>query len=155
MSFLTKAIKATENELAETAEGGLQADVTGFIDTGSYALNALLSGSIYGGAPANKILAFAGASATGKTFFALSMAQTFLEDNPKSEIIIFDSEDAITSEMLLARVGVGALALDDKDDEDLSERGVRGASAANKLVFRLLLFWAVVIAALTLSGLSA
>lgn len=59
------------------------------------------------------------------------------------------------SEMLLARVGVGALALRNKDDEELVERGVRGASAANKLVFRLLLIWAVVIAALTLSGLSA
>ena len=59
------------------------------------------------------------------------------------------------SEMLLARVGVGALALRNRDDEELVERGVRGASAANKLVFRLLLIWAVVIAALTLSGLSA
>ncbi len=56
------------------------------------------------------------------------------------------------SEMLLARVGVGALALRYKDDEELVERGVRGASAANKLVFRLLLIWAVVIAALTLYG---
>ncbi len=56
------------------------------------------------------------------------------------------------SEMLLARVGVGALALHDRDDEELVERGVRGASAANKLVFRLLLIWAVVIAALTLYG---
>lgn len=56
------------------------------------------------------------------------------------------------SEMLLARVGVGALALRDRDDEELCDRGVRGASAANKLVFRLLLVWAVVIAALTLHG---
>jgi len=56
------------------------------------------------------------------------------------------------SEMLLARVGVGALALHSKDDEELVERGVRGASAANKLVFRLLLIWAVVIAALNLYG---
>jgi AmpE protein len=56
------------------------------------------------------------------------------------------------SEMLLARVGVGALALRDQDDEALNDRGVRGATAANKLVFRLLLIWAVVIAALTLYG---
>lgn len=56
------------------------------------------------------------------------------------------------SEMLLARVGVGALALRNRDDEELVERGVRGASAANKLVFRLLLIWAVVISALTLYG---
>jgi AmpE protein len=55
------------------------------------------------------------------------------------------------SETLLARVGVGALALHD-DDEDMCRRGVRSASSANTLVFRLLLIWAVVIAALTLYG---
>ena len=55
------------------------------------------------------------------------------------------------SETLLAKVGVGALALHD-DDDDLCKRGVRSAAAANKLVFRLLLIWAVVIAALTLYG---
>ena len=56
------------------------------------------------------------------------------------------------SEHLLARVGVAALALQDDPDEDLVSRGVRGASAANRLVFRLLLIWAVVIAAMTLYG---
>ena len=34
------------------------------------------------------------------------------------------------SEMLLGRVGVGALALRESDGEDLSDRGVRGAAAA-------------------------
>jgi len=56
------------------------------------------------------------------------------------------------NEHLLARVGVSALALGDDPDEDLVERGVRGATAANRLVFRLLLIWAVVIAAMTLYG---
>lgn len=56
------------------------------------------------------------------------------------------------SEHLLARVGVSALALVDSEDEDLVQRGVRGATAANQLVFRLLLIWAVVIAAMTLYG---
>jgi len=55
------------------------------------------------------------------------------------------------NEHLLGRVGVAALALDD-DDEDVAERAVRGATAANRLVFRLLLIWAVVIAAMTLYG---
>ncbi|MCK5325279.1 MAG: regulatory signaling modulator protein AmpE [Woeseiaceae bacterium] len=57
-----------------------------------------------------------------------------------------------SSENLLARVGVGALALEDDVDADLTERGVRGATAANRLVFRLLLIWAVIIAAMTLYG---
>ena len=53
---------------------------------------------------------------------------------------------------LLARVGSSALALADEKGESLVDRGVRGATAANRLVFRLLLIWAVVIAAMTLYG---
>jgi len=56
------------------------------------------------------------------------------------------------SESLLARVGVAALALPTIDDESPAERGIRGATAANGLVFRLLGIWAVVIAAMTLYG---
>ena len=56
------------------------------------------------------------------------------------------------NEHLLARVGVSSLALGEDEDEDLVERGIRGATAANQLVFRLLLIWAVVIAAMTLYG---
>ncbi len=56
------------------------------------------------------------------------------------------------SEHLLARVGIAALACQDLADETVTERGIRGARAANKLVFRLLLFWAVIIAAMTLYG---
>jgi AmpE protein len=56
------------------------------------------------------------------------------------------------SERLLARVGVAALALEAGEDEDLTARGVRGATAAKRLVFRLLLIWAVIISAMTLYG---
>jgi AmpE protein len=56
------------------------------------------------------------------------------------------------SERLLARVGTGALALQDLDDETVAERGIRGAQAANGLVYRLLFIWAAVIAAMTLYG---
>ena len=56
------------------------------------------------------------------------------------------------SEALLARVGIGALALQSNEDESASKRGVRGATAANGLVFRLLFIWAAVIAAMTLYG---
>jgi AmpE protein len=56
------------------------------------------------------------------------------------------------SEHLLARVGIAALALQDRPDESPQERAIRGAEAANHLVFRLLLIWAVIIAAMTLYG---
>lgn len=56
------------------------------------------------------------------------------------------------NESLLARVGIGALALQDSDDESEAERGIRGATAANGLVFRLFVIWVAVIAAMTLYG---
>ncbi len=56
------------------------------------------------------------------------------------------------NEHLLARVGTAALAIQDDSEEDLMSRGIRGATAANRLVFRLLLIWAVVISAMTLYG---
>lgn len=56
------------------------------------------------------------------------------------------------SDQLLARVGVASLALAPLDGENEVSRAIRGATAANRLVFRLLLLWAVVIAAMTLYG---
>ena len=67
--FLKEVIKETGNEYASLVSDGVAAgDVSSFIDTGSYTLNALLSGSIFGGLPSNKITAIAGEAATGKTF---------------------------------------------------------------------------------------
>lgn len=66
-----------------------------------------------------------------------------------------EEKDATTSERsenLLARVGIAALALQARPDETTTERAIRGAQAANHLVFKLLLIWAVIIAAMTLYG---
>jgi len=63
-----------------------------------------------------------------------------------------EASGADATEALLARVGRGAMVLDADDEEDLRERAIRGASAANRLVFRQLLIWVVLIAALTLYG---
>jgi AmpE protein len=68
-----------------------------------------------------------------------------------------EERDATTSEHsenLLARVGTAALALGDRTDESITERGVRGANSANQLVFRQLIIWAVIISAMTLYGLT-
>lgn len=63
-----------------------------------------------------------------------------------------DASMSERSEHLLARVGVAAMALQDEPDESLNERGIRGARAANRLVFRLLMICVVIIAAMTLYG---
>jgi RecA/RadA recombinase len=85
------------------ADGAASAEFNSCIDTGSYALNALLSGSIYGGVPNNKVTAFAGESATGKTFFVLGVIKRFLDDNPEGGVIYFDTEAAVTRNMMESR----------------------------------------------------
>ena len=74
MNFLKDVVKEIGNEYAGLVSDGVAAgDTADFIDTGSYIFNALVSGSIYGGVPSNKITAIAGESSTGKTFFALGL----------------------------------------------------------------------------------
>ena len=99
MSFLTEMVKGIENT-SLLAEGGNSSEFSGSIDTGSYILNAAISGSIYGGVPNNKISAFAGESATGKTFFVLGVLKQFLADNPTGGVIYFDTEAAVTRQMM-------------------------------------------------------
>ncbi|MAD92018.1 MAG: hypothetical protein CMQ54_04730 [Gammaproteobacteria bacterium] len=70
----------------------------------------------------------------------------------RSPVEDIDASLPKSSEQLLARVGFAALALVENEDETINERGVRGAMAAKKLVFRLLFIWAVIIAMLTLYG---
>lgn len=101
--IFSDVLKVLDNEYATVADKGTSADVVGFVDTGSYALNALYSGSIYKGMPANKISALAGEEATGKTFFALGIVKNFLDTNEKAVTIIFESEGSITKEILETR----------------------------------------------------
>ena len=104
MSFLTDVSKEIGNEYAGLVSDGVAAgDTSDFIDTGSYIFNALVSGSIYGGVPSNKITAIAGESSTGKTFFCLGIVQHFLESNPDAGVIYFESESAISREMIVDR----------------------------------------------------
>jgi RecA/RadA recombinase len=103
-SYMGDLAKAAGNEFGMLVDDGIfGGDVTQWIDTGSYVFNALLSGSIYGGLPANKITAIAGESATGKTFFTLGLVKHFLDMNPTGGCIYFESESALTSDMLKER----------------------------------------------------
>ena len=101
---LKKFIKESGNEYASIVEEGVAAgDVHSYIDTGSYLFNALLSGSLSGGLPSNKITALAGESATGKTYFALGMVKQFLDANPDAGVLYFESESAIPRELIESR----------------------------------------------------
>ena len=102
--YFDDLLKVTGNEFGSKVSDGIEAgDVSGHIDTGSYILNALISGDIYGGIPSNKITAFAGETATGKTFFVLGIVKQFLADNPSGGVLYFESESALTKQMIESR----------------------------------------------------
>jgi len=102
--FFRNIVKELNDENTHVAADGLgSSEFSDTIDTGSYIFNAALSGSIFGGAPNNKVLALAGESATGKTFFALGMVRRFLSDNPTGAVFYFDTEAAVTKSMMEER----------------------------------------------------
>lgn len=71
--------------------------VDGWIDTGSYTLNAIISGKFKdGGIPKNRVTVLAGESMVGKTLFALKI----LANAQKEGLVpvIFDTENAIDPE---------------------------------------------------------
>lgn len=103
--LFSSLLKESGNEYgADIVENGIKSgDITYYVSTGSYSLNALLSGSIYGGVPGNKIYALAGEPATGKSFYAINTVKQFLEDNPKGFVFYFESESAISSDMIKSK----------------------------------------------------
>jgi len=103
-SFIKNLVEAIKDEdTSIVADGQGSAEFSGCIDTGSYILNAVLSGSIHGGVPNNKITAFAGESATGKTFFVLGIVKSFLDSHPEAGVMYYDTEAAVTRQMMEER----------------------------------------------------
>ena len=98
MTFLAEIIKEVGGEYAQLASD-IKEDES-YVDTGSYILNALVSGSIFGGISQNKITALAAPEACGKTFIALSVVKNFLNNNPNGYCLYFDTESAITKKLL-------------------------------------------------------
>ena len=101
MSIFDTLAKEAKNEYAKVVSDA--SDEQGYIGTGSYILNAMLSGSIYGGIPDNRVTAVAGEQATGKTFYAIAIAKNFLDSNPDGAVFYFDSEAAATADLFTDR----------------------------------------------------
>lgn len=74
-----------------------------WVDTGSMMLNAVCSGSLYGGIPIGKITSFCGPSQTGKSF----IIQNLIKNAQKAGMycILFDTECAIEPDAA-ARFGI-------------------------------------------------
>lgn len=62
-----EAVDALNSDASLLSEENSLSIVNDWIDTGSYALNAIFSGSLYGGVPVGRITGFSGPSGAGKT----------------------------------------------------------------------------------------
>ena len=101
MDFLKEIVKEIGDDYTQLASD--IDDTETYVDTGSYVLNSLVSGSIFGGVSGNKITAIAGESSTGKTFFSLAVVKNFLDSNPGGYCLYFDTEAAVNKSLLTSR----------------------------------------------------
>lgn len=101
MDFLKDVIKVVGGEYTRLAKE-IEEDER-YVDTGSLMLNALISGTLFGGTSSNKITTFSGLQGSGKTFFSLSVVKNFLDVNPDGYCLYFDTEAAVTKKMLITK----------------------------------------------------
>jgi RecA/RadA recombinase len=92
-----------ENPFVSIVDEGIISDVDTYTDTGSYMLNAVLSGDLFGGLPNKKITVFAGETTVGKTYLCFSIMKNFLDSDPDAQVIYMESEGALTREMFIDR----------------------------------------------------
>ena len=97
-NFFNNFVEDLKDEDTTLAAEGQASEFSGTNDSGSYLLNALLSGPME--AYPNKITAFAGESAKGKTFFVMGCVKAFLDANPEAGVMYYDTEAAVTKDMM-------------------------------------------------------
>lgn len=90
---LKDALKSIQKSTgAQTLNESSYAEVKEFLDTGSYALNRVLTGDIHKGIPVGRISTFFGVSGSGKSLIAANTAALALKNNKVDVVYIFDSE---------------------------------------------------------------
>jgi hypothetical protein len=86
------------NPLGSVMDQSNFSEVTEWIHTGNYHLNACLSGSVWGGWPNNRSCSIAGPSGTGKTFLTLNSVREAI--NMGYYVIYYDSEAAVDKDQM-------------------------------------------------------
>lgn len=87
------------NPDAATLSENALSSVSDYIDTGNYSLNAIISGSVFGGVPVGRVCGFFGPPATGKTLIVNKIIANAQKKGFRC--IYFDSEQALDKEVSL------------------------------------------------------
>lgn len=86
------------NPLGSVMETSSFSEVTEWIDTGNYHLNACISGTVFGGWPNNRACSIAGPSGTGKTYLMLNTIKRAIDMG--YSVIYYDSEAAVDRDQM-------------------------------------------------------
>ena len=86
------------NPLGSVMEMSDFSEITEYIDTGNYHLNACVTGSLFKGWPNNRACSVAGPSGTGKTFLMLNTVREAIARG--YSVIYYDSEAAIDKDLM-------------------------------------------------------
>ena len=88
----------TLNPLGSIMSDSTFSEVTEWIDTGNFHLNACVSGSLFGGWPNSRTCSIAGPSGTGKTFLVLNSVKRAIDMG--YSVIYYDSEAAVDKDQM-------------------------------------------------------
>ena len=92
--------RVSENKMAFTIDEDNPYEVKNWIDTGCYALNAILSdGDIFKGIPDGKRIMISGESGVAKSLFMAIMVKAYLDQVENSTCVFFESEASTVIEM--------------------------------------------------------
>ena len=101
--IIQNLIKVSGNELTSVVADGTVSDIIEYIDTGSYRLNAQMSGDIYKGCPTNRIIGLGGGEASLKSYICIEIAKHFLEDNPQGIVYFHETENSNNKDVFESR----------------------------------------------------
>lgn len=94
---------------------------TGYLNTGSYALNRVLTGDIHKGFPVGRISTLFGLSQSGKSLIAANTAVNALKENTVDKVIVFDSEGGFPVDIFFD----AGIELGDEDTPDCPVQYIR------------------------------
>ena len=98
ISDITKAFRKSVGSFS-VLESPL-AKITGTLDTGCYAINRVVSGSIYSGIPEGRIIDIYGESQSGKSWLAANIISDALKNKGYQRVFYFDSEGGALFDLL-------------------------------------------------------
>jgi len=121
MSDFLRSLKKI-NPLAEIVSQSSLGTIKEYLSTGSYSLNAILSGDMYKGPPSGRVLSLVGKPSTGKSYVMANLIREAQHNNYYTAA--FQTENA-SDKFFFQRLGVNTDLLIDMPIETIEELNIQ------------------------------